>query len=117
MNILYVEDRDNFVRMMRSIVEHLGHQMLAARTGAEALALLDEHPALILTDISLPDMDGLALTRQFRALLPEVPVIAVTAHILPDERERCLDAGCADYVPKPFRVEAMLVLLKRYLTA
>lgn len=116
MNILYVEDKENFVRMMTSIIEHLGHQMLVARTGAEALALLAQKPTLILTDISLPDMDGLALTRQFRAALPDVPVIAVTAHVLPEERQRCLDAGCADYVPKPFRVEAMLTLLRHYLT-
>jgi CheY-like chemotaxis protein len=47
--------------------------------------------------------------------MPEVPVIAVTAHVLPEDRQHCLDAGCVEYVPKPFRVDAMLRLLAHYL--
>lgn len=70
--------------------------------------MLPLEPDLILMDIGLPDMDGLALTRLIRRERPEVPIIAVSAHSLPEDRARCLAAGCTDTIGKPFAFQEMV---------
>ncbi len=71
-------------------------------------------PDLILMDIGLPDMDGLALTRLIRRERPKVPIVVVSAHSLPEDRERCLAAGCLDTIGKPFRFQEMVAYLARW---
>ncbi len=90
--------------------------MWIAPTAAEALRILPLDPDLILMDIGLPDMDGLALTRLIRQTHPEVPIIAVTAHNLPEDRVRCLAAGCTDTISKPFPFQEMVGYLAEWQT-
>lgn len=114
MHILYVEDTAINVRVMSKVAQQLDAVLWVAPTGAEALTLLRAEFDLILVDIGLPDMDGLVLTRRIRDKLPTMPIIAVTAHTLPEDHARCLAAGCTDYIGKPFRFQEMVAAVGRY---
>jgi CheY-like chemotaxis protein len=114
MRILYVEDTDAYVKILERVAEHLKYELRVAATGAEALKLLSPDLKLILTDVGLPDMDGFDMIRQIRAQLPDTPVVAFTARVMPGEREQCLEAGCTEYVPKPIGIPDLIALLKRY---
>ena len=102
--ILYVEDNPQNMRLVRKILSNQGHLILEAVDGMSCLAMLEqERPDLILMDVNLPDIDGLEVTARLKAN-PEVaniPVIALTANAMHGDRERCLEAGCSGYIPKP----------------
>ena len=112
MKLLYIEDMPIHVHVMQRITDHLGFELVLASNASDGLLLLATHPNVILVDISLPDLDGLMLVRSIRNEMPNVPIVAVTAHAMPDDRERCLSAGCNEYVTKPFGWELMLNLLR-----
>lgn len=115
MKILYFEDSFVNVRVMQRLATHAGHELIIAANGAEGMTLLDsQHPDVILMDISLPDIDGLSLTKQIRQQAIAKPIIAVTAHAMVGDRERFLDAGCTDYISKPYEVDDMVKLLAQY---
>jgi CheY-like chemotaxis protein len=81
-----------------------GHTVLTAATGEEARILaLSELPDVVLMDVGLPDFDGWEITRQLRAnpTTQALPIIALTGHIMPDEREQAIQAGCNDFHAKP----------------
>ncbi|MNY08645.1 Signal transduction histidine-protein kinase BarA [compost metagenome] len=93
---------------------------MLANHGAEALSQLAQHDIdLILMDCNMPIMDGYEASRRIRqgGHHPELPIIALTANALPDERERCRAAGMNDYLAKPFRREELDALLERWLPA
>ncbi len=114
MRILYVEDTPAYIEIIERLANHLKHELLVARTGADALKLLGSDLSLIITDVGLPDMDGLEMIRQIRAQLPHTPIIALTARVLAGEREQCLAAGCNEYFSKPITVQQLLDLFKYY---
>ena len=114
MKILCIEDNASNMHVVQRLAAALGYELLAATHGQEGLALVGQTPDIILMDISLPDMDGLTLTHQIRAMLPDTPIIAVTAHALPDDRQKCLAAGCTDYLSKPYRILELVALLQKY---
>jgi CheY-like chemotaxis protein len=114
MKILYVEDTPVSVRAMQRIVEHLGYELVTAASAANGLELARQQPDLILVDVNLPDLDGLSLTRQMRSEQMQMPIIAITAHAITGYREKCLMAGCTDYITKPFTFKDMVELLRRY---
>ncbi len=114
MKILYVEDSPSSVRVLERIALLLGHELVVATNGADGLKRVDPSLDLIFMDISLPDTDGLTLTRQIRAQYPDLPIIAATAHVADTDRERCLEAGCTDYIGKPYRIPALIDLIKSY---
>src|SRR5690242_528780 len=98
--ILLVEDnqllRDMIVRRLR--LE--GYTIISANDGSQAIGLtLSERPNLILMDMSLPGLDGWQATRQIRALstTQAIPIIALTAHAMSEDRAKCLEAGCNEY--------------------
>jgi CheY-like chemotaxis protein len=90
-----------------------------ARNGREALDTLGRNPDidLVLMDIMMPEMDGLETMRRVRtnAALANLPIIALTAKAMPDDRQECLDAGANDYITKPIDVEKLLSLLRIWL--
>jgi two-component system, cell cycle response regulator DivK len=104
MKILYVEDNDDNVYVMRSRLGRIGYTVLVAVDAEQGLALaVAERPDLILMDLRLPGLDGWEATRQLKAV-PEtkhIPVIAVSAHAMAGDREKALAAGCDDYDTKP----------------
>ena len=114
MKILFIEDRRTNIHAIERIAQVYGYELLVAMTGTEGLMLAHEHPDLIFIDINLPDVDGLTVTRQIRQFLPTTPIVAVTAHALSDDRQKCLAAGCTDYLAKPYKVAILLELINRY---
>jgi CheY-like chemotaxis protein len=116
--ILCIEDNDSNMRLVSRIVEGERHEFLTAVDGTTALAMAQrERPDLILLDINIPGINGLELARQLKsdASLASIPVIATTANVLLGDRERCLEAGCDAYLPKPLDVRELQSILRSYL--
>jgi two-component system cell cycle response regulator DivK len=116
--VLVVEDFEDNRFMMRRLLEMAGYQVIEATDGAEAMIVAArERPALILMDLSLPRVDGLAATRQIRQHpdLSHVPIVAVSAHDSADFHAEALAAGCNDYVAKPIDFDQLDTLLTRVL--
>jgi hypothetical protein len=119
--ILLAEDDVRNIFALSSALEPRGARMVIARNGREALAALDDATRdgrcdvdVVLMDVMMPEMDGLTATREIRKR-PEwrkLPVIAITAKAMADDREQCLDAGANDYVAKPIDVDKLLSLLR-----
>ena len=103
-NVLLVEDTEDNRFMMRRLLEMSGYRVSEATNGAEAVRTAQaEKPEIILMDLSLPVVDGLAATRRIRQLrdFREVPIIAVSAHDSADFHAEALAAGCNAYITKP----------------
>jgi CheY-like chemotaxis protein len=117
--ILLVEDDVRNVFAITRVLEPHGAKLDIARNGREALDALDQHPEieLVLMDIMMPEMDGLTATREIRKRAPpaKLPIIALTAKAMPDDRQRCLDAGANDYITKPIDIEKLLSLVRIWL--
>ena len=95
----------------------LGCQVLLATQGAEALAQLEQETVdMVLMDCNMPVMDGYEATRRIRqdGRWPALPIVALTANAMPEERERCRAAGMNDYLAKPFRREELLALVDHW---
>lgn len=109
--ILIVEDNEMNLDMLSRRLERRGHQILVATDGAVGLDIArQEQPDLILMDMSLPVMDGWTATRELRKLpqFAATPIIALTAHAIAGDREKCLEAGCTDYESKPVKFPQLL---------
>jgi CheY-like chemotaxis protein len=116
--VLLVEDTEDNRFMMRRLLEMTGYQVIEARNGQEAVKVAEEErPSLILMDLSLPIIDGLAATRLIRKLpaCESIPIIAVSAHDTADFKEEALSAGCNGYVTKPIDFSALETLIVRFL--
>lgn len=116
--ILCVEDNDSNLKLVSRIVEAEKHDLMTAVDGRTALNIVQtEQPDLILLDINIPGIDGLELARQIKADpgLAGIPIIATTANVLLGDRERCLDAGCDEYLPKPLDIRELQSMLRVYL--
>lgn len=117
--VLYVEDDQyNFVLVERTLEVLEGVEVVHAKTAAEGLEMAHRQvPDLVLMDLHLPGMDGLEMTRTLKADedLAGVPVVALTANVMKGERERALEAGCDDFVAKPFNLRSFRALVARHL--
>jgi len=116
--VLVVEDSEDNRAMMRRLLEISGYSVIEAVNGEQAVARAkDERPDLILMDLSLPRVDGLAATRRIRQLeeLKRVPIIAVSAHDTADFHADAINAGCNEYVTKPIDFVELEELLGRLL--
>ena len=104
MKILYVEDNDDNVYVLRNRLTRAGYTVLIAVDGEDGVAMATaEKPDLILMDLSLPVLDGWEATRRLKAAeeTRAIPVIALTAHAMSGDREKALEAGCEDFDTKP----------------
>jgi two-component system, cell cycle response regulator DivK len=116
--VLLVEDTEDNRFMMRRLLEMTGYRVIEAMNGEEAVKLAKtESPNLILMDLSLPVIDGLAATRLIRKL-PEfksTPIIAVSAHDTTDFQSEAIEAGCNTYVTKPIDFSELEGLIAKLL--
>ena len=118
--LLLAEDNEANIETIGGYLEDKGYEMHYARHGLTAVQLARElRPALILMDIQMPVMDGLAAIREIRAeaALKAIPIVALTALAMPGDRERCLAAGANDYLSKPVSLKALTTLVERLLPA
>ncbi len=117
-SILLVEDNPVNQMVAQGMLMRLGCRVQVATHGAEALQLLEQHRFdMVLMDCNMPVMDGYEASRRIRQTprWADLPIIALTANAMPDERDRCLAAGMNDYLAKPFRRENLLTLIERWL--
>jgi CheY-like chemotaxis protein len=115
MKILYVEDNEDNVFMLKSRLTRAGHTVAVAGDGAQGVAMaLSERPDIILMDLSLPVLDGWQATRQIKAApdTRHIPVIALSAHAMAGDREKALSAGCDDFDTKPIELPRLLGKIK-----
>jgi two-component system cell cycle response regulator DivK len=109
--ILLVEDNEMNRDMLKRRLERKGYEVVIAADGKEALRMAElQTPDLILMDIRLPVMDGWEAMRRLK-ILPEtqsIPIIALTAHAMAGDMEKCMDAGCDDYDTKPIEFPRLL---------
>jgi signal transduction histidine kinase/DNA-binding response OmpR family regulator len=121
LQVLVVEDEPMNMMLISEVLRNMGVEVIKAGNGKEALeVLLHEHPALIFMDVNMPEMDGFTATRLIRQLpCPKdtIPVIALTADAMKEDKERCLLAGMNDYISKPFRLEEIKFALKTFAKA
>jgi signal transduction histidine kinase/ActR/RegA family two-component response regulator len=118
LQILLVDDDEINQFVGKKFLEKQGASVVIAENGEAALNELDtQHFDVILMDISMPAMDGYTLTKHIRThkLWRSIPIIAMTAHVTPGYRERCLAAGMNDFIGKPFDMETLLDVIKRCL--
>jgi len=113
--VLIVEDHDDTREMLQLVLGIFGCRVLAAATGDEAMSLAEGIlPDLILMDMKLPRLDGLALTRVIRShpILSKVPIVAITGMVTPQFHREVLNAGCDDCLDKPIDFERLEKLVK-----
>lgn len=118
--VLCVEDNKTNMLLVSRVVEAEGHNLISAEDSEVALKELAKGvPDIILLDVNLPGMNGLELARKIRTDLQytEVPIIAITANVLVGDKERTIEAGCNDYLPKPLDIRKLRELMREYLPA
>ena len=116
--ILVVEDNERNLKLLRDVLEYAGYDVRVARTGEDGVTLaVKEPPDLVLMDLQLPGIDGMEALRQLRASprTADIPVVAVTAQAMKQDRERALEAGFNGYVEKPISVRAFPEQVRQFL--
>jgi CheY-like chemotaxis protein len=116
--ILLAEDSEANTKTIMDFLEQQGYEIIQAKNGQEAVDMANaSHPNLILMDIQMPIMDGLDATRQIRSLpaIADIPVIALTALAMPNDREKCLEAGANSYLSKPVKLKQLLLTIQQIL--
>jgi CheY-like chemotaxis protein len=111
MKILYVEDNDDNVYMLKNRLLRAGFTVIVASDGKQGIAMaVSEQPNLILMDLTLPDIDGEEVTRRIRAdpATKRIPVIALTANAMNSDRDKAIAAGCDDFDTKPVDMARLL---------
>ncbi len=118
-HVLVVDDDVRNLFAVTSLLERYGVHVLAASSAADAFRMLEEHRELelILMDIMMPELDGYQVARQIRANdhFATLPIIALTAKAMPGDREKCLEAGCNDFLAKPIEQPGLIAMLGRWL--
>jgi two-component system, cell cycle response regulator DivK len=115
--VLVVDDNESNMKLFRDVLQAKGYRTLEATTGEEAVALTTEHrPDLVLMDIQLPDIDGVAALARLRAdeRSASIPVVALTSQAMSGDRERFLAAGFDDYVSKPVNIVSFVATVEEH---
>jgi CheY-like chemotaxis protein len=113
--ILLVDDEAFVLAILKRILAELapGYELLSVADGAAALALIAQRPvALVVTDLRMPDMDGVALTVAIKAVAPLCPVVLMTGYPSPEIRQRAQVAGVDFFLPKPFPFEQLVSIVR-----
>jgi two-component system cell cycle response regulator DivK len=116
--ILYIEDNLDNRLLVKRILEAEGIKVLEAGNAADGLKLLEEKkPNLVLLDLNLPEIDGIAFTKYLRSdpKYKSLPIVAITADLFRGSEERTLSAGCNGYIQKPIDVDLLPSVIERFL--
>ncbi len=114
--ILCVDDEPDLLDTLRRQLSRLGHQVILAGSGEEALVALTRHrPDLVITDLMMPDIDGMQVLERSVELYPDVPVLLITAYATVQTAVDAIRRGAYDYVPKPFTHQQLMVVVERAL--
>ena len=112
MRILIVDDEPQITRVLRTTLQGNGHEVQVARDGVEALEMfLKSEPELVITDLAMPQMDGIALTREIRER-SQVPIIVLSVRSQDAAKVSALDEGADDYMTKPFSIQELMARVR-----
>ncbi len=116
--LLLVEDTTTNQMVLKLMLNRLGYNVTIANNGAEALELIRQHDDfdIIFMDISMPIMDGIQATKLLRSRSYSKPIIALTAHSLNEDKQKCLDAGMDDVLMKPIKSKTIQQVINKYLS-
>ena len=116
--VLIVEDDETSFKYLHKILDKTGLKIIRAITGNEAVDICDkiEDIKLVLMDIQLPGINGYEATQKIREFRPDLPIIAQTAHALPEDRQKSIESGCNDYISKPIKRLLLLSKIDHFLT-
>ena len=115
--ILLVEDNEDNLVVYRTILEHVGYKVIEARDGEEGVSRATQHlPDLILMDISIPKLDGWEATQRLKGASETrgIPIIALTAHALEEDRQKAVQVGCDGYLAKPVEPRRVVQEVERF---
>ena len=118
-NILFAEDAPDNRKLITYFLENAGAHVVSVENGKLALEEIQKHQKqhnlfdLVIMDMQMPTMDGFTATREIRELGLEIPVLGLTAHALPADRKKCLEAGCDDYATKPIHREQLIQIAQK----
>jgi CheY-like chemotaxis protein len=118
MKIVYVEDNEDNVYVLRNRLKRAGFDVVVAADGMQGIALTAaEQPSLVIMDLGLPVLDGWEATRRLKAdpATRHIPVIALSAHAMAGDREKALAAGCDDFDTKPVELPRLLEKIRALL--
>lgn len=118
LKVLYIEDNEDNRKLVKRILGAAGIAVELAPDGKTGLQRVEsQQPDLILVDINLPEMDGYTIVRKLRLKYDQkqLPILALTAHALKDDQEKCIAAGCNGYIPKPIDVDVLPEQILSYL--
>lgn len=113
-SVLIVEDNPSSMRLAQDVLTREGYQVFTARNADEGILLARDHmPAVIVMDIQLPGTDGLTATRLLRAdeKTHPIPIVAVSAHAMDDDRTKILDSGCDEFLQKPIQYQEFVRII------
>jgi two-component system cell cycle response regulator DivK len=115
--ILIVEDNEKNLKLVRDVLQHKGYETIEAMTGLEGVRLaIERKPDIILMDIQLPDIDGITALGRIRAdpASERIPVLAVSASVMPDEQQRIVASGFDAYITKPINVKNFVETVDKF---
>lgn len=113
-----MEDNEKNLKLFKVLINFLGHESIAARNGEDGIKLAKESfPDLVLMDIQMPLMDGVSALKILRSeeITRNIPVIALTSYALNKDKEKFLEIGFSDYIPKPIEKDDFLEIIKKIL--
>lgn len=108
--VLYIEDNKDNLILVRRILKAEGFDLLEATSAKQGIAMAEQQiPDLILMDVNMPEMDGLSATKHLRQLpaLQNIPIVALSANVMPEVLDEMLSAGCDGYITKPVSVDTL----------
>ncbi|HMO82059.1 MAG TPA: sigma-54 dependent transcriptional regulator [Pyrinomonadaceae bacterium] len=115
-NLLIVDDEQSYRQLLSLVFQDEGHRIRVANNGREALTELKKEPAdVIISDVRMPDMDGIDMLRELRETMPDVGVIFMTAHASVESAREAFKLGADDFIQKPFDVEELKLIVKKTL--
>ncbi|HEY0658705.1 MAG TPA: response regulator, partial [Pyrinomonadaceae bacterium] len=115
-NLLIVDDEQSYRQLLTLVFEGDGHQIRTAMNGREALSMLQDEPAdVIISDVKMPDMDGIELLRAVREFLPDTGVVLMTAFASVETAREAFKLGADDFIQKPFDVDELKIIVKKAL--
>ena len=114
--LLLAEDEEDNASFIQTALMPSGINIITVINGFEAVEICRKNKdiSLVLMDIKMPEMDGLEATRIIRSFNKEIPIIATTAYALSSDAEKCIEAGCDDYIPKPIMIDQLLFIIDKY---
>jgi len=114
--IMVAEDEETNFLFIEAILEDTKAKLIWAKNGSEAVEKFNPGIDLILMDIKMPEMDGLSATQMIRQKSSSVPIIAQTAYAMSEDKNKCLKAGCNDYLTKPLNHKLLLNTIDKFLS-